>query len=221
MKTRRLLALIMALIAIFVFSACSNNSGGEEENKEPVNQVIEPVEGEKEEEKKPEVSPSEKPEEKPEVKPDEKPQSTPEPTPQETPEPQAATVGQKLLADFKAKAGSAQSALSLAEAIISNPVIEFSPATMEVQPGYLSGFGNVEIKGFKEGAMFGPMIGSVPFIGYVFFLEDGADVQGFVSNLRANGDLRWNICVEAEEMVTGTSGNKVFFVMSPKDFIEE
>ena len=54
------------------------------------------------------------------------------------------------------------------------------------------------------------MIGSIPFVGYVFVLEDGTDKTEFISNLKENANLRWNICVEAEEMVTGVAGNKVF-----------
>ena len=90
-----------------------------------------------------------------------------------------------------------------------------------VEEGFLAGFGNTEIKGFKEGAMFAPVIGSVPFVGYVFFLEDNADASAFISTLKANADLRWNICVEAEEMVAGNVGNKVFFVMCNKDLNAE
>ena len=91
---------------------------------------------------------------------------------------------------------------------------------MEVEEGVLSGFDNYEVKGFKSGAVFMPMIGSIPFIGYVFELADGVSASDFVSNLKANANLRWNICVTADEMVTATSGNKVFFVMCPEQFEE-
>jgi len=91
---------------------------------------------------------------------------------------------------------------------------------MEVEPGLLSGFDNAEITGFKSGAVFQPMIGSIAFIGYVFELEDGVSASDFIATLKKNANLRWNICVEAEEMVAGSSQNKVFFVMSPKHFEE-
>ncbi len=134
----------------------------------------------------------------------------------------ADTVGTKLYVDFKEKAesDSAATAQSLADAVMANPMIQFMPMTMPVEQGLLSGFGNVEIKGFKEGVMFGPAIGSIPFIGYVFTLDDGTDAEAFVKTLKDNADLRWNICVEAEEMVCETVGDKVFFVMSPKSFEE-
>lgn len=134
----------------------------------------------------------------------------------------ADTVGTKLYVDFKdkAEADSAATAQSLADAVMANPMIQFMPMTMPVEQGLLSGFGNAEIKGFKEGVMFGPSIGSIPFIGYVFTLDDGTDAEAFVKTLKDNADLRWNICVEAEEMVCETVGDKVFFVMSPKSFEE-
>ena len=109
----------------------------------------------------------------------------------------------------------------MAETLVSNSVIAFSGGAVAVEPGYLTGFDDTEIKGFKEGAMFAPMIGTPPFVGYVFTLEDGADVSAFISTLKSAANLRWNICTSADEMVTGSVGNKVFFVMSPISFDEE
>lgn len=42
--------------------------------------------------------------------------------------------------------------------------------SMPVEEGPLNGFTG-EIKGFEEAAVFSPMIGSIPFIGYVFKLK--------------------------------------------------
>ena len=92
---------------------------------------------------------------------------------------------------------------------------------VSVEPGYLNGFDNAEIKGFKEGAMFAPMMGTLPVIGYVFVLENAADASSFVSTLKQNANLRWNICTSADEMVAGSVGNKVFFVMCPTSFEQE
>ena len=130
------------------------------------------------------------------------------------------TVGNILLADFKSKVAGADSMLSLAESLIAHDMIPFMGGANEIEPGLLAGFGNTEIKGFKSGASFGPMMGTQPFIGYVFELESGADVNAFISTLKSNADLRWNVCTEAEEMVAGNVGNKVFFVMCPKQFEE-
>lgn len=124
------------------------------------------------------------------------------------------TVGEILLADFKEDAsGSAQ---EIADRLIKNEVIVFSGATNPIEPGLLSGFDNTEITGFKEGVMFGPMMGTIPFVGYVFVLEDGADVAAFETTLKDNANLRWNICTEAEELTVDHEGNVVFFLMSPK-----
>ena len=227
---KKLTATILALAIVLSMTACGSRKV--DENTEAVdNQQVEETlqtpepeatdEPNKKETAKPSatVKPTEKPSEQPTAKPTEKPTEQPVATPK--PQEQPKTVGQKLLADFNAKAASTSSTQALAESIVSNPVIMFSAATMPVEPGLLSGFGNTEIKGFKEGTMFGPVIGSVPFVGYVFLLEDGTDAKDFISTLKSAADLRWNICVEADEMVAGHVGNKVFFVMSPKEFTEE
>ena len=126
------------------------------------------------------------------------------------------TVGETLLATFKAN--SSATAQEIADLVISNPIIQFMPATMPMEPGYLSGFGDIEITGFEECVMFGPMIGTIPFIGYVFTLAEGADVEAFKTTLSENANLRWNICTAAEELVVESEGNTVFFLMCPASF---
>lgn len=128
------------------------------------------------------------------------------------------TVGGMVLQDFKNNAGG--SAQEIADAIAANENFPFQVVTMPVEPGFLSGFDNAEITGFKEGVMFAPMMGTIPFVGYIFELEDGADVDAFKQTLEDSANLRWNICTEAEEMTVDNEGNKVFFLMSPKSFDE-
>ena len=125
-----------------------------------------------------------------------------------------------LKAEFVELAKGGESALQIAEKLVTNKIIPFAGGAMEVEPGLLAGFDNYEVKGFKSGAVFMPMIGSIAFVGYVFELEAGADVNAFVNELTTNANPRWNICVEAEETVTGTEGNMVFFCMSPLSFEE-
>ena len=137
-------------------------------------------------------------------------------TPTET-DPAPTTVGTKLLADFRTMAD--KTPQEIADALLTNEVIQFMPMTMPVEEGFLNGF-NEEIKGFKEGVMFGPMIGTIPFVGYVFTVADGGDVDAFVKTLEDNANLRWNICTEAEELIVEAEGNTVFFVMCPKSFEE-
>ena len=162
------------------------------------------------------TKPESKPEAKPEVKPEEKPEVKPEAKP-ETSAP--ATLGNTLLADFKTKA-SGSDVVAIAESLLQNPAIKFGGGAMPVEPGLLSGFDNNEITGFKSGAVFMPMIGSIPFVGYVFELENAADAPAFISKLKSSANLRWNVCVEADEMVAGSVGTKVFFVMCPTSLDE-
>ena len=130
------------------------------------------------------------------------------------------TLGYLLVQEFHAiKAENAGiTAQEMADSILANPVIQFEGATMPVEAGLLTGFGNAEITGFKEGVMFAPMIGSIPFVGYVFALEDGTDADAFMQVLKDNADPRWNICTEAEETVVESADNMVFFVMCPAQF---
>lgn len=126
------------------------------------------------------------------------------------------TVASVLLADFKTNAD--KTAQEIADGLIANSVIQFPGATTPVEPGLLTGFDNAEITGFSEGVMFSPMMGTVPFVGYIFVLEDGADIDTFKKTLKDSANLRWNICTEAEELTVENEGNKVFFLMSPKSF---
>lgn len=125
------------------------------------------------------------------------------------------TVGEILLSVFKNKSG--EESQAIADEITTNHV-PFMGATMEVEPGLLSGFDNYEVTGFEKGIMFGPAMGTIPFVGYIFELADGADVEAFKTGLKDNANLRWNICTEAEELTVDHVGNKVFFLMSPKAF---
>ena len=124
------------------------------------------------------------------------------------------SLGQTLLGEFKAMDVSTD-AYTMAETLIANENILFMGGAMEIEPGLLSGFDNYEVTGFEKGAMFGPMMGSIAFVGYIFDLPEGADVDAFVTGLKDNANPRWQICVTADETIVETSGDKVFFLMSP------
>lgn len=128
------------------------------------------------------------------------------------------TVAGSLVDIFKSNVD--KSAQEIADMMLEDPVIQFMGATMPVEEGYLNGFDNAEITGFDEGVMFGPAIGTIPFVGYVFTLSEGTDADEFMSILKDNANLRWNICTEADEMVVESKGDKVFFVMAPYSFEE-
>lgn len=129
------------------------------------------------------------------------------------------TAAGTILADFKAKmeSGKAYTAEELADALVTAENIPFAGASMAVEPGYLNGFTD-EINGFESGAVFAPMIGSIPFVGYVFVLADGVSTADFISMLESKADLRWNICTEADEMASAAVGQTVCFIMSPLSF---
>ena len=128
-------------------------------------------------------------------------------------------VGEPLVVSFEEN--SDKSAQEIADLLLSNPNLGFMGMTMAVEEGLLSGFGNAEIKGFKEGVMFGPAIGTIPFIGYVFTLDEGTDVDAFMQTLKDNADLRWNICTEADELIVESEGDKVVVIMTPNEFEAE
>ena len=88
---------------------------------------------------------------------------------------------------------------------------------------YLQGFDNYDFTGLdtEKSAIFMPMIGSIPFIGYIFELSEGQDAASFIKTLQDNANLRWYICVTADQMVAGSAGNKVFFLMCPETTEED
>ena len=179
------------------------------------NEVIdEETADEKEEEVKEEVK-----EEKPATKPADKKEEKPE----ENQETTSGTPAQILFAEFKkmVKENPSADPLTIAQALIENPIIPFMGGAMEVEPGWLPGFGEDEIHGFKSGANFGPMISTIPFIGYIFEIEDQSKVADFVKLIDKNANKAWNICTTAEEKLVSSEGNKVFMIMCNKSFDEE
>ena len=219
---KRLLAFILAITMLLAISACGKEEAPKKEDKPK--QEIEVTVPEKEpyEENEPPAKPE------PEVKPETEnvpdvPSKTEEPAPlppaEEKPsEKPSGTVGDALASDFRANSG--KSGAEIAEIVIKNSVIptELSLMTMEVEEGYLTGFDNTEIKGFENGVMFAPGMGTIPFVGYVFTLSQDADADAFVNTLKEGANLRWNICTSAEQMIVEKSGSKVFFVMCPETF---
>jgi hypothetical protein len=119
---------------------------------------------------------------------------------------QAITVNQNATAE--------ELAATLAE---STAELFFGTASpIEKDAEYFAGFDNYRITGYKAVAVYMPMIGSIPFVGYVFELEDGVNPATFLKNLTDNSNPKWNVCVEAEQTVAGAIGNRAFFLMCPK-----
>lgn len=139
----------------------------------------------------------------------------------ETPAP--TTTGQILLQDFKDQlaANPAAAPQEIADKLMTNEIIQFAPMVMPIEPGFLIGFDETEITGFESGVVFAPMIGSIPFVGYIFDLGADADAAAFTQTLKDNANPRWNICTEADETVVDNVGNIVFFIMCPADMTSD
>lgn len=229
---KKILFMLLSVAMLLAFAACNSSAPVEDEKvDEPIVEEQQDVDAPQEdaadetlpeeEEKEDAISdPLAKPEEKPAEKPitpapEVKPEAKPEEKPAETP--QSQTPANVILADFKAKVNGASDLEALAADLLKNPIIQFMPASMPVEPGFLNGFKS-EISGFSKGVMFGPAIGTIPFMGYLFEVE--GDVNAFIATLKENADLRWNICTAADEMVVASVGNKVCFVMAPSAFEE-
>lgn len=123
-----------------------------------------------------------------------------------------ATLGGKLAIEFKKQIKDSDDIKAIATALSAENFSGYTCDVVDVQEGYLSGFSE-EIKGFKRGVMFIPMINSIPFVGYIFETDDA---EGLKQTLLSKADPRWNICTQAAETVCVTSGNYVFFTMCPE-----
>ena len=129
----------------------------------------------------------------------------------------ATTLGGKLWNAFVAAKEEKPeiSAEEMANLLVTNEVIQFMGGAMplEANQEFFTGFDNYQITGYQSGAIYMPMIGTIPFVGYVFDLAEGTDVSAFVKGLTDNCNPRWNICTAAEHTIAGAYGNTVFFLM--------
>lgn len=122
-------------------------------------------------------------------------------------------MGENLVKIFNDEMSNGSSVEDTIEKLMENS--GFDCASMECEEGYLNGF-TEEIKGFKKATMFGPYIGSIPFVAYIFETDDPKALEEKLLNL---SDPRWNVCTEAEETVVSIYDNYVFFAMCPgEDF---
>ena len=122
-----------------------------------------------------------------------------------------------LVSDFKSAVANLEATEDIANDLASNENFAvYNLVTMPVEEGFLNGFDN-EITGFNSGTLFSPMIGTIPFVAYVFETDD-ADT--LVETLKSNANLRWNICTEADVMTVEVVDNYVLFAMTPNN-IEE
>ena len=116
------------------------------------------------------------------------------------------------------KADATMTGEAIANAILESKLgtaIQF-PVVMPADPEYLSGFkSGAEITGYKSATMLASNMMGVAFISYVFDLEEGTEVKGFVKNVEKNLDPSWNTCTTAETITVGAYDNSVFVIMCP------
>lgn len=243
---KKLLSVLIVLAMVFALASCGGKKANDKKDKETVNKqdVVTSIEDEKDETSEKEEVKDEKEDIKNEVKEENKkpsedkkedkvppatddnkapvqPQPSNPPKQEEQTPSQPKTVGYTLADVFKANSSSDLN--TIANKLIAAPALSpigQSLAAMDIEEGYLTGFDNEEIKGFKKGVMFAPMMGTIPFVGYVFELASADDVAAFTAKLKSASNLRWNICTSADEKVVTSVGNKVFFVMCPLNFEE-
>ena len=135
----------------------------------------------------------------------------------EVQEDESKTVVESLSAIFKTEIKKETDIEKVAQKISESDVIVPQVQTFQVADGdYLAGF-KEEIKGFNKVVGISPMIGTIPFIAYVFEVDDA---ESFAKTLEDNAQLNWNICTQADEMKITTVDNYIFFVMAPKSFEE-
>lgn len=128
------------------------------------------------------------------------------------------TLSEKLLAEFKefVKANPDKSGADVADLMVEQGLLagrDFGTMGFldaEFMTGFNEGF---EPVAFKKATFIGPMISSTPFLAYVFELNEGTDAVEFANYLKKYANPAWNVCVTAEQVLVGTEGNLVFFVM--------
>ncbi len=91
---------------------------------------------------------------------------------------------------------------------------------MPMEPdGFLQGIGKdgATFGGFKSATVLAPMMMGVPFMLYVFDLDESADVAAFAKKVEAEANPGWNICTVAETVTVGACGNNVILAMCQKE----
>ena len=130
----------------------------------------------------------------------------------------AETDSEELLSDsvvnaFFEKAKDGMTAEEIANEMVKDGETEGYVVDVMGDDSYFMGFGNAEITGYTEAARFSPMIGTIPFMAYIFILDEGADSAAFMQMLLDNCNPRWNICTEADTVKAEQSGNAILFLM--------
>lgn len=128
----------------------------------------------------------------------------------------ADTLGSHLVNRFQEHAKEESDPMEIAQKIIADDLAEISLEAESVEPGWLNGF-DEDVTGFTKGVMIAPVIGSIPYVSYVFETDDP---EALVKELDEKHNMRWNICTEAEEKVSSIYENLVYYAMVPREEAE-
>ena len=122
--------------------------------------------------------------------------------------PETSSEGTKQLKVFEKASESESDIFKIGEALTKTDP-ELSLEMAEVEPGWLNGFSE-DVTGFTKGVVVAPIIGSIPYVAYVFESEDP---EALLKELDEKHNMRWNICTEADEKVSAIKGNLVFYIL--------
>ena len=86
------------------------------------------------------------------------------------------------------------------------------PVDTAAEELWLMGFAEAPA-GFTEAYCYQPMMMGQAFIGYVFRVAEGTDIEAFKNTLKETCDPRWNICTMANTVVCESFGDLVYFSM--------
>ena len=86
------------------------------------------------------------------------------------------------------------------------------PVDLTAEEVWLQGIPTIPA-GISEAVCYQPMMMGQAFIGYIFRVAEGTDVENFKKELKENADPRWNICTMANTTVCESFGNVVYFSM--------
>ena len=81
------------------------------------------------------------------------------------------TLGSQLVNQFQKHAKEESDPMEIAQKIVSDDLAEISLDAESVEPGWLNGF-DENVTGFTKGVMIAPVIGSIPYVSYVFETDD-------------------------------------------------
>ncbi len=89
---------------------------------------------------------------------------------------------------------------------------QISVAPVEKDAEYMMGFDTMPT-GFSEAFCYQPMMMGQAFIGYIFRVAEGTDMDAFKKSLTDNCNPRWNICTMANTTICENYGDLVYFTM--------